>query len=376
MNINHNKVKFLSGPVVGILLLGEINNIKKNILLFGDYHYDYHQNECSNPDSVQIKDYLHSLFKNSNKQIDFFLEKMKEVSTNKDYLHSPFYLLKLRDYMNDNSKMFKNINFHYSDIRNNYILKIMDNFITNQKTINDIICTRNIYLEEIVDIGYKVNFFIKTINILIDLLKNNKTKLDEILNSSNSDEIDFFKNINKIINKYKNIKVQTELRRIIKISTVGLSEDLAKLNKMLNQIYTRIKRKKHYSFYEIDKILYKFGTLYYKTTHKSLMFLSLLTDIYTVRRILEKDYIKNVITYTGAFHSTNLTNIFVNYFNFKVIGKFENSTKIPIDNLYFQKYYKKYNDDIKANVTNPIKEQCIDISKSIKEINKIYLKSI
>lgn len=376
MNIEHDKVKFISGPVVGILLSGKINNIEKNILLFGDYHYKYDQNECPNPDSIQIKDYLHSLFKNSNEPIDFFLEKMKKVSTNKDYLHSPFYLYQLRDYMNDNSNMFKNVKFHYSDIRNNYIYQVMDNFILNRKTINNILCTRDIYLEEIDDISYKVNFFINTINILINLLKDNKTKLDEILNSSDPDEIDFFKNINKIINKYENKKVQTELRRIIKLSTVGLSEDLTKLNKMLNRISTRIKKKQYYSFYERDKILYKLGTLYYKTTHKSLMFLSLLTDIYTVRRILEKDYIKNVITYTGAAHTTNLTNIFINYFNFKVIGKFENSIKIPIDNLYFQKYYTKYNDDINANAINPIREQCIDISKSIKEINKIYLKSI
>ena len=66
MNIEHDKVKFISGPVVGILLSGKINNIEKNILLFGDYHYKYDQNECPNPDSIQIKDYLHSLFKNSN----------------------------------------------------------------------------------------------------------------------------------------------------------------------------------------------------------------------------------------------------------------------------------------------------------------------
>ena len=376
MNIEHDKVKFISGPVVGILLSGKINNIEKNILLFGDYHYKYDQNECPNPDSIQIKDYLHSLFKNSNEPIDFFLEKMKEVSSNKDYLHSPFYLLKLRDYMNDNSNMFKNVKFHYSDIRNNYIWQVMDNFIINQKTINKIICNRNIFIEEIDDISSKVNFLINTINILIDLLKNNKTKLDQVLNSSDPDEIDFFKNINKIINKYENKKIQTELRRIIKISTVGLSEDLTKLKKMLNRISTRIKKNQLYSFYEIDKIIYKLGTLYYKTTLKSFNFLCLLTDIYTVRRILEKDYIKNVITYTGAFHTTNLTNIFVNYFNFKVIGKFENSTKIPIDNLYFQKYYTKYNEDDKAYTSYTIKEQCIDISKSIKEINKIYLKSI
>jgi hypothetical protein len=250
----------------------------------------------------------------------------------------------------------------------------MDDFILNQKTINKIICNRYINDEEIDDIRSKVNFFINMINILISLLKNNKTELDKVLNLSNPDKIDFINNINKIINKYENKKVQTELRRIIKLSTVGLSEDLAKLKKMLNQMYTRNDKKKFYSFYELDKVIYEFGTLYYKTTHKSLQFLSLLTDIYTVRRILEKNYIKNVITYTGAAHTDNLTNIFVNYFDFKIIGKFENSTKISIDHLYFQKYYKKYNNDGRKNASNPIREQCIDISKSIKEINKIYLK--
>ena len=64
----------------------------------------------------------------------------------------------------------------------------------------------------------------------------------------------------------------------------------------------------------------------------------------------------------------------MNYFDFKIIGKFENSVKIPIDRLYFQKYYTKYIEDSFDNVENPVREQCIDISKSRKEIIQKYLK--
>ena len=41
-------------------------------------------------------------------------------------------------------------------------------------------------------------------------------------------------------------------------------------------------------------------------------------DLYVLRRILDKNYIKNIIVYTGAYHTTNYLLILVKYFDFKV----------------------------------------------------------
>ena len=94
----------------------------------------------------------------------------------------------------------------------------------------------------------------------------------------------------------------------------------------------------------------------------------MIKNIYTARRIIDKEYINNVITYTGAKHTMNMTNILVNYFDFKVISKFDSNYKIPIDKLYFQKYYTKYNDDPNNSSEHKVIEQCINISKFKKPI--------
>ena len=41
-------------------------------------------------------------------------------------------------------------------------------------------------------------------------------------------------------------------------------------------------------------------------------------DLYTIRRIVDKDYNTNSIIYTGMAHSVNITNILIKYFNFNI----------------------------------------------------------
>lgn len=372
MNIDHNKLEYISGPNVAIVLEGKINNIKKKILLFGEHHLKNDQNECIDPDSVPIKNYLHDLFKKTDKDIDFFLE-----NNNNQYYQNKFYttqyLNQLRNYFNDNQNRFKNVKFHFSDIRNEYIWNIKNNFIVNFQTISNIISNRNINIDEIIMFKQKINYCEEIIDIILSLLKNDKVNINLIRDIDNNFKKDFIKNIYKIINKYDNNIIRNKIRSIIKLSTFGLVEDLNKMRKMLTTIENKLEEKKiyrysdFYSYYEVDKFIYHFGTLYYKITYKLLSFFSLLTDIYTVRRILDKDYIKNVITYNGALHIKNMINIFVNYFDFKIITKFDSNYKIPIDNQYFKKYYTKYNDDGRDYNINFI-EQCVNISKFKKPI--------
>ena len=214
----------------------------------------------------------------------------------------------------------------------------------------------------------KLSYCEEIIDIILSLLKNNKVNINSITSIDNNFKKDFIKNIYKIINEYNNSIIQSKIRSIIKLSTFSLVEDLNKMRKMLSTFENRIKENKFYSYYELDKFVYNFGTSYSKLRNKLMLFFTLLTDIYTARRILDKEYITNVITYTGAKHTMNITNILVNYFDFKVISKFDSNYKIPIDKLYFQKYYTKYDDDPNTSKDYKIKEQCINISKFKKPI--------
>ena len=49
-----------------------------------------------------------------------------------------------------------------------------------------------------------------------------------------------------------------------------------------------------------------------------LQIFSRLTDLFFIRRFLDKDYITTAITYTGSFHSVNFVNLLVSLFDFKI----------------------------------------------------------
>ena len=55
-----------------------------------------------------------------------------------------------------------------------------------------------------------------------------------------------------------------------------------------------------------------------------------LTDLYFIRRFLDKNYIKNSILYTGSSHLYNITFILVKYFDFKVTNVYYHNPKFDI----------------------------------------------
>ena len=46
---------------------------------------------------------------------------------------------------------------------------------------------------------------------------------------------------------------------------------------------------------------------------------SLYTDVFLIRRILDKNYVKKCIVYSGGSHSVNLIFFMVKYLNFQII---------------------------------------------------------
>lgn len=81
-------VNNINGPINYCCMKGNINGIEKNIILFMDKHYALEeQTRCSSFDSLDISQYMYSQIKNTNEEIDFFLEiatdELKSKQTNK-----------------------------------------------------------------------------------------------------------------------------------------------------------------------------------------------------------------------------------------------------------------------------------------------------
>ena len=176
----------------------------------------------------------------------------------------------------------------------------------------------------------------------------------------------YMKYVEKLIYEYNNDKIKVELRKTIKLSINGIVPNMQKIIKRINLILDKMienqKKNKTYSFYQIDKEIYHFGTMIKKSASILFNFFTVFTDIYTVRRLLDKDYIKTAIVYTGTAHTQNLANILVNNFKFKITDKFsQDKSYLKIDKKHLQKYIK---DDFNSSteLINTI-TQCIDISK-------------
>jgi len=72
-------INYISGPVVLIKLKGTVGKINKNIVLFGEYHYEkYSRNRCEDftdkKETMYVSNYLKEMITKSDKTIDFFLE--------------------------------------------------------------------------------------------------------------------------------------------------------------------------------------------------------------------------------------------------------------------------------------------------------------
>ena len=88
--------------------------------------------------------------------------------------------------------------------------------------------------------------------------------------------------------------------------------------------------------YKIDinnqSYLIKLFTLCNDLRDKIYLLYGTITDIYFLRRFLDKDYIKNVLTYCGRNHALNYIYFLVKYFNFK-ITKLYNSNGMTLDDI-------------------------------------------
>ena len=368
MEINHEKLKYISGPVSVVKLKGKINGIDKDILLFGDVHkIPNAQTECKDPNSVTIKQYLNDIFSKSKTKIDFFLEIGKSPEDSK--MVEPYtknYIQQLGIFFKNNKDKYKNARFHFSDIRNDFDL--FDFVYGISKQINNFLANTFFFIDEINYILDYLDEVIKYINIVTSGLKNNKFNFERNMNNeyTNSDIYNFYKDVNKILFKIKNKKIEANNRSILKILLKNLITDINNFKKECSLIKNNLESSLFYSVKEEIELSSKIKLKFNEISTKLSVFFTTINDLYILRRFLDKDYITNAIVYTGNNHTANLMNILVNYFDFRITNIFSTgSYKLNVDKNYIKNIYKNIF-DFNLNTKhekNLVIQQCVDISK-------------
>ncbi|CAH6421820.1 Hypothetical protein KVN_LOCUS508 [uncultured virus] len=366
--LSSNK-QYISGPINVVRLEGSVNNIKKIIYLFMDWHQPTeYQTECHQP-SKYITDYLKDNFsKLSNQDItlDFFLEIIPSYLMKKKISLPDIYIFDIINFFRNNfnydsnidkvsiSDKFSNIRFHYVDIRDYYLNDIYQSFSDLSSFIDNKFNNYNLQKD---DLGYikkilienklKLKFFYNKFYPKKKSMERNIAvipKKELYLYSNKEIETVTNKLINKIINKYsnKNIKVlinklvdsdlknyfdeifnrtdqlityidsTLEKNLFIDFNTLNIPDDDLSIFEFSNRI--------GYGGYlnDIREILCKLSIEIDELFRINVTLASKIIDYFFLRRFLDKDYITNAIIYSGIVHSCNYIFILVKYFGFKV----------------------------------------------------------
>ena len=345
-------MKYINGPFNYIQLIGNINNIQKNITIFMDVHLDINnQTRCESFDSSDISQYLYQLIKDTNIPLDFFLEiqneNLNQPQTDKKdiYIFEAIEMFKSEFNIEHDkvkySKSNKNVRLHYLDIRDHlkfiYVIDELNNNILPKlnflKITSQVDSNKINKLEEIkqnIDTikKYTNDIFEKYMNIYLHKSLKFTKKSQEYY-------------LNKIIHKYKNKDVKKNIDEFHKKNIIDYN---SKFNTLTSEIMLYI------ILYKADinnkSYLSELYRLYHKLYDIILELYALITDVYFLRRFLDKDYIQNVITYCGRNHALNYIYFLVKYCNF-TITKIYDTNELTID-----------------DITNKIKET--------DDLNKIY----
>lgn len=342
MEINFQNTQNVFGPLAVYRLEGEINGIKKVIYLFGEFHVI--RKKCENEVSLEMYQYMAREFRKiekskKDKVYDLFLEihmNKNDTGNNGTYAYA---IDDLRNYFSkklnlENKKIIlsksKNVRFHLLDFR----IGIIRNFINNIYTLNQNL--NNDYYPE-----NKINEFLKLIDQLLNLLKSKiKPNMDiyEIISKKGNDS---YENMNELIHNigykirfsYKNHDIKIILAKYYN----DIIKNIQKFEKYVNdnhedmkkiKVFDKlviIKKDNTFSYNDYVKIENYNFNLYNLREMINNSFV-LLTDLYSLRRFLDKDYVTNVVQYNGALHTMNMIYILVNDFNF-------NLTHSTVENL-------------------------------------------
>jgi hypothetical protein len=357
---------FINGPVNIVRLEGNIDGINKIIYDMFDFHMDVHnQSKCDNIRSYDVGTFLVKTFDElktkSDKTYDILFEKpiSRKVETRyKDrYIDEVEYIFNKAFNIDPNtnkvlpSKELSNVRLHWADSRD-YILGPSINLLYNHipsaiSNATNILSPHNLLqisgVLKVLDSQYiylyKLMYETKDLNNP-PFTKQKFTPEGNILSQYTQEDYDILaqKLIYKLFKSYKNKNVQDKITHIINTELHDLfikhfkfiNDTLPKLNKLINKL-------EKYKYGPYNHLVKQSDNTYNYGNHaKNLKYQNYLNsiqtdlnkytqlialyfmDLYLLRRFLDKNYITNAISYTGAHHSINYIRILVKYFDFKI----------------------------------------------------------
>ncbi len=337
---------YINGPTNYAHLQGTINGIEKNIYLFFDKHLNiYEQTKCESFNSIDITYYLYTLIKEAKDYLDFFMEirlsQLNEpITYNRDiYINEVINLFK-SEFVIENkgtteqvkySKTNSKVRLHYLDIRDCLGIYSLKNII--DKKINKYLNLLSKDEKNKIIYYRKILKYVDIVNEQIDLLDKN---MREIIINKNVvyDKINNKQKyyLDKLINKYKNTQLKQSINiflnshynRILDYFKVAILEIKSINENMIDtNIITDLTE-------VIDEIQVYINKIY-----------GLFTDVYLLRRFLDKNYINNSVIYSGGAHSINYIFYLVKYCNFKIVkihNSLEKNVKLLINKIKREAY--------------------------------------
>lgn len=357
----------INGPVNYVKLDGEINGIKKIFYVFMDKHFDLEkQTRCNNFDSKDISNYLYRKIKKTKTPINFFMEirneQIAEPVSNKRgrYMEDVISLFKSEFIKKNNKVSFaksnKNVRLHYLDIRDFFNLSVIMQEIKSEvdNTLSQIKINKpNVNLIKILD---------KKLLMITNYLIKIKTEIDNTIQEkklNKDDKMGYY--LDKIINKYNNKELQQNL-----IDNIMENKDyyLSKLFDMIKSLNAKLNAiKNNQNEINQEAIIMDIKSLFSKLFFNIVLLNSKITDVYLLRRILDKDYVTNGIIYSGFSHSLNYIDFLVKKYNFKVTYVYYLNEKIKKNDLITLNEIIKKSSMNELNDLLTTNDQCVDIDE-------------
>ncbi|BCS82891.1 hypothetical protein QLL95_gp1232 [Cotonvirus japonicus] len=373
--------RMINGPVNIIRLEGSIHGVNKVIYLFMDYHISIgSQTQCENIFSEDVQKYFANSFyelNDSDRKYDFFLEiypteiakniykkKSREVDRRDIYIEEVVKMFKklfrfdLKENRVLSNNFIKNIRLHYLDVRDYYETNIkslaeMAYDIAREFMRDDYITVSG--LENIIDYVEEISDHFKYITSILELepvkkspAKNSSAKKSSEKKSSSSKlirpknfELLDSKTVENIAKKlkssYKYPDVQRIMNQLLKLTIANFKTSIKNIDeniKVFDQYIEKLRKSQNYLVKDPNSTyLYSYGLSNYTLRNiitdvvnrtdylmveQVTEFLARFTDIFFLRRFLDKDYITNAITYSGAMHSNTYIYYLIKYFGFKI----------------------------------------------------------
>lgn len=403
--IDPNLIK-ISGPVNIARLEGDVHGIKKVIYLFMDYHMEVNnQTQCTNIFSEDVQKYFVNSFYNLNKGdkiYDFFLEiyptelggkKQKinyPVDSKEKYIEEVvkfFRKLFVYDPKKNKvsiNKLFKNVRLHYIDIRDYYKTNIFDRISQMKYIANNFMCENTIDINKLDRITNLLEIMRNHLELIISVLSDKTPKkptnvkvIRPVNYNIDMDALNYL--ANKVREAYKYDDIKKKMNKI-------LDENIENFSSTVNDVDDAIDQFNKYAdeLQETDNRLVKDENTIYEFSYglspytirnmivdianrveelvddKFVEYFARFIDIYFLRRFLDKDYITNAITYTGALHSNTYMYILVTEFDFKVTHISYSKIK-DIDKLN-KEIKKRGLMEVQELILPPTLQQCSDMT--------------